>query len=179
MKSYCGLLCSYQSLPLAHCLLQPHCPPWGSSGSLLPQGPFSGCSLCPVRSSPSSPPPPGRPPSNPCSLVEPSPAARPSTRFWAFWLYPARSSWCATQVGAPALLTAPGAPLGPVLCPGREGPSLSRAGPVLRSHERPSGAWRCVLCVLLGSCGICTEGGVTLAQQLGSPGSCGTSCRNP
>lgn len=108
VTSSSGLWCSYQSLPLARSLGQPRWPPWQppAPGPLLRQFPLPRALF--TQLSPTS----RRPPSNPCSSVDPSPTARPSTCFWAIWLYPARSSRHGAQVGAPVLLTAPRRPSG-------------------------------------------------------------------
>ena len=129
------------SLPPARSLLQPRWPPWGSSGSLLPQGLFSGCSLCLIRSSTKL-----SPTSQQASLQPLHPGGALALCQALHLLLGLLAVPSAVQLtwhpggcsGPPHC--PPGTPLGPVLCPGREGPSHSGAGPVPQSRGQLSGA---------------------------------------
>lgn len=119
---------------ISHCL-QPAL--WGSPaglpGSLLPQGLFSGSSLCPAHCSPSSPPPPAGLPASlapwwsPRPLPGPPPASGPSG---CTQRSPADVAlrWVLRFSSLP-----PGAPLGPMLRSrqGRPIPQWSGAGAAL------------------------------------------------
>ena len=114
--------------------------------SLVTQGPlasqhFSGCSLCPMHSSPKL-----SPTSQQASLQPLHPGGA-LTLCQALHLLlgllavpsAVQLTWHPGGCSGPPHCP-PGTPLGPVLCPGREGPSQSGAGPVPRSRGQLSGA---------------------------------------